>query len=138
VGSRTNTEQSIKGYGYARFQLDSGGFLGIEHRLYVVDLKVNLLSVSSFEDDGYALTFQNGRVLVYSREATLDTTIMIDIYKERLYMSLGRLIVWCNGYLDSTLDSTSKSMSDSTSASKALSEVESCEIPPNTLGRMSP
>jgi hypothetical protein len=73
VGSGTNTRQAIKGYGYVRFQLESGGFMGIEHMLYVPDLKVNLLSVASFEDDGYVVTFQNGRVLVYSREATPDT-----------------------------------------------------------------
>jgi hypothetical protein len=57
VGSRTNTIQVIRGYGYARFQLELGGFLGIKHMLYVPDLKVNLLSVASFEYDGYAIAF---------------------------------------------------------------------------------
>jgi hypothetical protein len=44
--------------------------MGINNMLYVPDLKVNLLSVATFEDEGYAVTFHNGRVLVYSREAT--------------------------------------------------------------------
>jgi hypothetical protein len=35
VGSGTNTRQEIIGYGYVRFQLRSGGFLGIENMLYV-------------------------------------------------------------------------------------------------------
>jgi hypothetical protein len=70
VGSRTNTRQAIKGHGYVRFHLESGGFIGIEHMFYVTDLKVNLLSVASFEDEGYEVTFHNGQVLVYSREAT--------------------------------------------------------------------
>jgi hypothetical protein len=60
VGSGTNTRQAIRGYGYVRFHLESGGFMGIEHMLYVPDLKVNLLSVATFEDDGYVVTFQNG------------------------------------------------------------------------------
>jgi hypothetical protein len=29
VGSRTNTRQAIKGYGYVRFHLELGGFMGI-------------------------------------------------------------------------------------------------------------
>jgi hypothetical protein len=57
VGSGTNTKQTIRGYGYVRFQLELGGFLGIKHMLYVPDLKVNLFSVASFEDDGYAIAF---------------------------------------------------------------------------------
>jgi hypothetical protein len=57
VGSGTKTRQEIRGFGYAIFQLELGGFMGIEHMLYVPDLKVNLLSISAFEDEGYALTF---------------------------------------------------------------------------------
>jgi hypothetical protein len=49
-----------------RFQLEPGGFLGIEHMLYVPELKVKLLSFLSFEDEGYEVTFQDGQVLVYS------------------------------------------------------------------------
>jgi hypothetical protein len=48
VGFGTNTRHAIKGVGYVRFQLDSGGFLGIEHMLFVIELKMNLLSVSYF------------------------------------------------------------------------------------------
>jgi hypothetical protein len=57
VGFGTNTRQTIRGYGYVRFHLESGGFMGIEHMLYVPYLKVNLLSVVEFEDEGYALSF---------------------------------------------------------------------------------
>jgi hypothetical protein len=65
VGSGFNTRRVIRGYGYVRFQLESGGFMGIENMLYVPDLPVNLLAVSTFEDDGYVVTFQNGQVLAY-------------------------------------------------------------------------
>jgi hypothetical protein len=107
--------------------------------LYIPDLKVNLLSFASFEDHGvYVATFQNGRVLVYAREAIPDMKIVLGICKERLYRLLGRPIVWSNGYLDSTPNFASNSMSDSTSMSEALSKVISCKTPPITLGRMSP
>jgi hypothetical protein len=134
VGSGTNTRKAIRRYGYVRYRLKSGGFLGMEHMLYVPDLKVNLLSVATFEDEGYAITFQNGRVVECSREDTPDTSMVLGIHKERLYRLLGRTLVWSNGYLDSTSDS----MSYSTSTSEALSEVRSCETPPSTMGRMSP
>jgi len=42
VGSRTNNRHAIKGFGYVIFQVDSGRFFGIEHMLYVWDLKVNI------------------------------------------------------------------------------------------------
>jgi hypothetical protein len=97
--------------------------------LYVPDLKVNFLSVASFEDDGYIITFWNGRLPAYSREVTPDMTIILGIRKERLYGLLGRPIVWYNSYLDST--------SDSASTIEALSKVESYKTSPSTLGRMS-
>jgi hypothetical protein len=106
VGSGTNTRQAIRGYGYVRFQLESGGFMGIEHMLYVPYLKGKPTLSCKFEDEGYAVTFQNGQVLVYSREATPDTTIVLGVHKERLYRLLGRPIVWSNGFLDSTSDSS--------------------------------
>jgi hypothetical protein len=36
VGSWTNTRQAVRGVGHVRFQLESGGFLGIEQMLYVL------------------------------------------------------------------------------------------------------
>jgi hypothetical protein len=85
--------------------------------LYVLYLKVNLLLVVAFEDDIYEIAFHNDQVLVYSREETLYTAIVLGIHKERLYRLLGGPIVWSNGYLDST----SYSILDSTLALEALS-----------------
>jgi hypothetical protein len=117
VGYGTDTRQEIKGYGYVRFQFESGGFLRIKHMLYVPYLKVNLLLFASFEDEGYNVTFKNNQVLVYSREAIQGTIIVLGVCKERLYRLLGRPINWSNGFLDSTSYSVSDSMSDSTSTS---------------------
>jgi hypothetical protein len=130
VESGTNKKQAIRGYVYIIFQLESGGFMGIKHMLYVPNLKLNLLSVATFEDEGYAVAFQNDQVLVYSTEDAPDTTIVLGIHKERLYRLLVRPIVWSNGFLDLASDS----MSDSVLASEALSEVKRCETPLSTMG----
>ena len=45
----------MKGIETIRFQLEVGGFLEIEHMLFVLDLRVNLLSISSFEDGDMGL-----------------------------------------------------------------------------------
>jgi hypothetical protein len=104
--------------------------------LYVPDLKVNLLSVATFEDDGYIVTFKDGQVRVHSREVAPDTTIVLGVHIERMYRLLRRPRVWTNGFLESY--SASNSMSDSASALEALSEVRSCETPPSTMGMISP
>jgi hypothetical protein len=89
VGSGTNTRHAVRGVGYVRFQLESGGFMGIEQMLFVPELKVNLLSVSTFKDEGYGVAFQDGHVLVYSEKATQDTTMVLGVRNERLYRLLG-------------------------------------------------
>jgi hypothetical protein len=98
--------------------------------LYVPYLKVNILSISSFKYERYAIAFWDKQVLVYSKEATQDKTIMIGIRKERLYRLLVRPIIRSNGYFDST--------SDSYSLSEAFSETRSCETPSSINGTMSP
>jgi hypothetical protein len=89
VGSGTNTRHAVKGVGYVRFQLESRGFLGIEHMLFVPELKVNFLSVSYFKDEGYGVVFQDGHVLIYSEKSTQDTTMVLGVINERLYRLLG-------------------------------------------------
>lgn len=41
--------------------------------LYVSELKMNLLSVSTLEDKGFVILFQNGHVLIYSEGASPNT-----------------------------------------------------------------
>ena len=57
VGLGTKTRHEVKGIGTIRFQLEEGGFLEIKHMLFVLELRVNLLLVSSFIDGGYGITF---------------------------------------------------------------------------------
>jgi hypothetical protein len=48
----------VRGVGNVRFQLEFGGILDFDGVLFVPGLRVNLLSVSSFEDVGYCVLFK--------------------------------------------------------------------------------
>jgi hypothetical protein len=54
----------VKGVGCVRFQLESGGSLEVDEVMYVPELRVNFLSMSTLEDKGYAVMFEDGKVLI--------------------------------------------------------------------------
>ena len=68
--------------------------------LFVPNIRVNLLSISSFEDGGYGITFQQGQVCVSSEEATQDLVVVLAIRYERFYKLLSQPMVGYSGYLD--------------------------------------
>jgi hypothetical protein len=84
VGVGTGPQLAVKGGVSVRFQLESGGFLEVEGILYVPEMMVNLLSVSSLEVDGFGVAFYYGWVFLYPEGATPDTTGMLGVRYERL------------------------------------------------------
>jgi hypothetical protein len=46
---------------------------------YVPELRVNLLSVSTLADKGYAMMFEDGHVVIRSERAALDATVRLGI-----------------------------------------------------------
>jgi hypothetical protein len=54
----------VEGVGTIRFQLESRGSMEVADVLYVQELKKSLLSVSTMEDRGYAITFEDSQVLI--------------------------------------------------------------------------
>jgi hypothetical protein len=62
VGVGTDPQLAVKGVGSVRFQLESGGFLEVARVLYVPEMMVNLLSVSSLEVDRFGVAFYCSRV----------------------------------------------------------------------------
>jgi hypothetical protein len=87
--------------------LESGGFLELAEVLFIQEMTVNLLSVSSLEIDGFGVAFYCGQVLLYPKGATPDTAVLLGDRHERLYRLLGQPVVGSNGFLDS--ESVSKS-----------------------------
>jgi hypothetical protein len=71
--------------------------------LFIPELKVYLLSVSTLEDKGYRVVFQRGHVLIYPEGATLDATTVLGVRRGRLYRLLGQLVCNSKGILDSRL-----------------------------------
>ena len=67
VGVGTSPQLAAKGVGNVRFELESGGFLEVVGVLYVPEMMVNLLSVSSLEVDRFGVAFYCGQVFLYSR-----------------------------------------------------------------------
>jgi hypothetical protein len=62
VGVGIGPQLAVKGVGSVRFQLESGGFLEVAGVLYVPEMMVNLLSVSSLKVDRFGVAFYCGRV----------------------------------------------------------------------------
>jgi hypothetical protein len=70
---------AVKGVGCVRFQLESGGSLEVAEVLFVLELKVSLLLVSTLEDEGYGVVFEHGHVFIYLEGATLDATTVLGV-----------------------------------------------------------
>jgi hypothetical protein len=68
--------------------------------LFVPELKVNLLSVSALEDEGYRVVFQRGQVFLYSKGVTLEATVRLGIREGMMYRVLGQPVVGSKGMLD--------------------------------------
>ena len=65
VDCGTSTMHAVKGVRCVRFQLESRGSLEMEK---VSELKVSLLLVSTFQNEGYRVVYQKGQVFYIQRE----------------------------------------------------------------------
>jgi hypothetical protein len=62
-----NAKCKLAGSGTVRFQRESGKPLSINDVSFVLGLTKNLISVSTLEDKGYVVTFQDGRVFIHPK-----------------------------------------------------------------------
>jgi len=90
----------MKGVGCVRFQLELGGFLALTRMLFVPGLIANVLLVSTLEDVGYVVLFQDGHLLLYLGGATLDATIELGIRQGQSYRLLRQPVGISEGILD--------------------------------------
>jgi hypothetical protein len=98
---------AVKGVGRVRFQLESGGLLEVVEVLYIPELTVNFLSVSTLNESGFGFVFYGGHVFLHLVGETTDTTVMLGVKYESLYRLLGRLVLGSSGFLDSDFVSES-------------------------------
>jgi hypothetical protein len=100
VKNGARTRHAVKGVGCVRFQLESGVSLEVDEVMYVPELKVNLLSISTLEDMGYEVMFADGHVLIRAEGAALDATVRLGIRQGMMYRVLGQPVGGSRGILD--------------------------------------
>jgi hypothetical protein len=57
----------------------------VDEVMFVPKLNVNLLSISTLEDMGYAVMFEDGQVLIRVEGATLDAAVRLGIREGMIY-----------------------------------------------------
>ena len=84
--SGVNTMHAVKGVVCVRFLLKSRGSMEVAEVLFVLEMKISLILVSTLEDDGYGVVFPCLRVLLYPEGAPCT---------HQYYLVLGR--GYCTG-----------------------------------------
>ena len=69
----------IKGVGICTAKLKSGFSIQFTGVLYVLGIKRILVSISTLEDNGYKVTFMEGKVLAWSKNSTIKKAQTIGI-----------------------------------------------------------
>jgi hypothetical protein len=80
--------------------LELGGSLEVADVLYVPELKMNFLSVSTMEDSGYAISFEDGRVLIWLKGSDIDSARVFGVREGKVYRLQGELVGGSKGILD--------------------------------------
>jgi hypothetical protein len=78
--------QAVRGVGRVRFQLEFGELLVVDGVLFVLGMRVSLLSVSAFTNAGYATLFKSEHVFIYREEADPVEPQLIGDRVDRLYI----------------------------------------------------
>ena len=60
--------------------------------LFVLEMRVSKLSVSSFEDEGYGMMVSSGNVFLYRRDEPVGTIILLGDRRDRLYVLRGHIV----------------------------------------------
>jgi hypothetical protein len=87
VKSGAHTRHAVKGVGCVKFQLKTRVSLEVDEVMYVLELRVNLLSVLALADMRYIVMFVDEQVLQCSEGATLDATVRLSIKEGMLVFS---------------------------------------------------
>jgi len=124
----TSTMNAVKGVGCVIFQLELGGSMEVEEVLFVSELKVRLLSVSSLEDKGYAFVFEYGHMLIYPEGDTLDAKTMLVVIHGMLYRFIKQLMCESKEILDPGSMSVIGGCEDTSSTLRILNKYEMTQL----------
>jgi hypothetical protein len=68
--------------------------------LYVLEIKMNLLLVSAMENNGYAISFQDGQVLIRPNTFDIDSARVLGVREGKVYRLQGKPVSGSKGILD--------------------------------------
>jgi hypothetical protein len=69
----------IKGVGEAYYRLDSRKPMKMKYVLYVLGLKINILSISTMDEKRFRVVFIDGEYIMWSREKSIDYVVVISV-----------------------------------------------------------
>jgi hypothetical protein len=81
----TNAKCGVERVGTIRFQLEIRGSLEVADVLYVSKLMKSFLSISTMEDRGYTIIFEDGQVLIWVEGFSLESTRILGNREGYLY-----------------------------------------------------
>jgi hypothetical protein len=81
----TNAKCGVEGVGTIRFQLELRGSLEVADVFYVSKIIKSFLSISTMEDRGYTIIFEDGQVLIRVKEYSLESTRILGNKEGYLY-----------------------------------------------------
>lgn len=80
-----NSTHPVKGFGFVKFQLNSGESVLLHDVMYVPGLMKNLISISTLEDKGMKISFINRKFLTWSTDAPMKDAFTLGLRSEGLY-----------------------------------------------------
>jgi hypothetical protein len=80
-----NARYNVKGVGTSTFQLDSDMQLQLSEVLFVHGMKRNLVSIFALEDEGYKVSFSEGRVLAWHKHSHINSSKVIGVRENNIY-----------------------------------------------------
>jgi hypothetical protein len=80
----------VRVVGSVIFQLEFGGILELDGVLFVPELRVNFISVSTLEDVGYCVFFKREHVFIYRQGVDPVELQLINNRVDRLYVLRGQ------------------------------------------------
>jgi hypothetical protein len=79
------TKNAVKGSEIVPFQMESGGLLRVMNVLWVPKLRRSVLLVSTIEDKGFDILFQDGKALIKPKGYSSETTVVLGVRERKLY-----------------------------------------------------
>ena len=83
---------AIQGLGIDKFQVELGEFMEIHGVLFVPEMIVIKVSVSSFEHEGYGMMVRYVHVFLYRIYELVGTTFLLGDHNDELYVLRGYIV----------------------------------------------